>query len=220
MKILSALLALGFTLGMLAPTSVLAQGHHKAPRDCPPSGRHAVIAADTQAEVYGIRKNSETIEYRGCVYGQTRSFVVGGVSECIGTDGACGGTDHIVLAGTMVARELSVASPVLGTKWLVEVENLRSGRVLHKVATGITLPPNPKFVGDGPTTAIVVKSDGAVAWIVDTVQEHERYQVHAVDKSGSRILATGSDIDPNSLAIAGSTLYWTQGGTPESGTLE
>lgn len=221
MKILGALLALAIAVGMLAPTSVLAQGHHKAPEGCPPGGRHAVIAADTQAEVYGIRKNSETIEYRGCVYGQTRSFVVGGVSECLSGGGACGGTRHITLAGTLVARELSVISPVLGTKYLVEVESLRSGQILHKVPTGVPQTVNPKIIGAGPTTAIVMKSDGAVAWINEkVVAAGTEYEVHALDKSGERLLASGTDIGAQSLALAGSTLYWTQGKVPESATLE
>ena len=67
--------------------------------------------------------------------------------------------------------------------------------------------------------AIVVKSDGAVAWIVRTDPEEGMYQVHALDQTGSRVLSTGSDIAPSSLALAGSTLYWTQGGEPHSATL-
>jgi hypothetical protein len=65
----------------------------------------------------------------------------------------------------------------------------------------------------------VVKRDGSVAWIVETNQEEGRYQVHAVDKSGSRVLATGPDVDPTSLALAGSTLYWAQGDQPFSASL-
>jgi hypothetical protein len=77
----------------------------------------------------------------------------------------------------------------------------------------------PFSVGIGATAAIVVKSDGAVAWIVETRQEEGTYEVHAVDKAGSRLLASGADIDPSSLALAGSTLYWTQGGKPMSASL-
>jgi uncharacterized Ntn-hydrolase superfamily protein len=65
----------------------------------------------------------------------------------------------------------------------------------------------------------VVKSDGAVAWILTTVQEHATYQVHALDKTGNHVLATGSDISPHSLAVAGNTLYWTQDGKPTSAAL-
>ncbi len=65
----------------------------------------------------------------------------------------------------------------------------------------------------------MVKLDGSVAWIVETGEEEGRYQVHAVDKSGSRVLASGPNIDPSSLALAGSTLYWTQGDQPFSASL-
>jgi hypothetical protein len=104
-------------------------------------------------------------------------------------------------------------------EWRVVVRNLRTGRVLHRAPTGAKEKDHPKFVGDGPTTAIVVKADGAVAWTLDTVQSENRYQVHALDRTGERILATGSNIDPNSFALAGGTLYWQQGGKPFSGTL-
>jgi len=178
-----------------------------------------VIAADPQAEIYGIRKNEEEVVYWGCVFGHSRSFLVGFTDECISNGGACASTSHLTLAGTLLAREYSRTSFVLGDERLIEVEDLRTGRVLHSVPTGVTFPPKPKTVGDGPATAIVLKSDGAVAWIVDTVQKNDMYQVHAVDRSGSRLLASGSDIDPKSLALAGSTLYWTQGRKPYSATL-
>jgi hypothetical protein len=40
-----------------------------------------------------------------------------------------------------------------------------------------------------------------------------------VDKNGSRLLASSTEIDPSSLALAGSTLYWTQGGKSMSSPL-
>jgi hypothetical protein len=178
-----------------------------------------VITADHQAEIYAIRKNEEEVVYWGCVYGQARSVEVGITDECISNGGACDGTSRLTLVGTLVAREWSSSFPAIGTEWLIEVEDLRTGRVLYSVPTGTIFPPKPKTVGHGPATAIVLKSDGAVAWIVDTVQQSDMYQVHAVDKSGSRLLASGSDIDPSSLALAGSTLYWTEGGKPYSATL-
>jgi hypothetical protein len=99
----------------------------------------------------------------------------------------------------------------------VIVRDLRSGRVLRSTPTGTST--NPMVVGVGPTTSIVLKKDGAVAWIVDTSGEQNRYQVHAADRSGARLLASGSDVDPSSLALAGSTLYWTQGGKAFSAAL-
>jgi len=73
-----------------------------------------------------------------------------------------------------------------------------------------------------------VKSDGAVAWIVETQRgpfvgetgPPTMFEVRAVDRTGSRLLASGSHFDPLSLALAGSTLYWTQGGQPFSAQLQ
>jgi hypothetical protein len=66
-----------------------------------------------------------------------------------------------------------------------------------------------------------VKSDGSVAWIVDVYGSENpvEYQVRALDRSGGRVLASGAGIAPTSLALAGSTLYWTQGGKPFSASL-
>jgi hypothetical protein len=80
------------------------------------------------------------------------------------------------------------------------------------------------LVGVGPAVAIIVKSNGSVAWIAENEIGPPRgpaeYEVHALDSSGSRMLAFGSDIDPHSLALAGSTLYWTQGDKPFSAALQ
>ena len=74
---------------------------------------------------------------------------------------------------------------------------------------------------------MVLKTDGSVAWINEfglvvnkfgTVHPME-YEVHAVDKNGSRVLGSGTNVDPHSLALAGSTLYWTQDGSPMSTVL-
>lgn len=45
------------------------------------------------------------------------------------------------------------------------------------------------------------------------------YQVHIADQSGGRILASGTDIASDSLALAGSTVYWTQNGQPYAAPL-
>lgn len=93
------------------------------------------------------------------------------------------------------------------------VRDLRNGRVLHDVPTGTPSQPRPEDIGVGPAVAIVVKSDGAVAWIVESGFMPTEYQVHAVDKTGSRLLASGTNIVPSSLKLTGSKLQWTQGGT-------
>jgi hypothetical protein len=100
--------------------------------------------------------------------------------------------------------------------YFVVVRNLHTGRVIRKMPTGTPATPSKSLVGLGPTTAIVLKSDGAVAWIVNTGSE---YQVHATDASGSRTLASGTDIGRESLALASNTIYWTENSTAMSAPL-
>lgn len=60
-------------------------------------------------------------------------------------------------------------------------------------------------------------ASGAVAWIrsVDGIPE-----VRKLDSGGENVMDTGTDIDPESLAVSGTTLYWTKAGGPRSAVLE
>jgi hypothetical protein len=194
-----------------------------------------LVAADARATAFRFgphhRPHEERPVYRGCVNGRSRAWILG---EVAGRGSAEGyrNISQLVIAGTTVAfLYTSAFTPGFGEakiEWFVVVRDLRSGRTLHRVTTG-TKPRFPgssspeenpiRFIGGGQTTTIVVTSDGAVAWIVDT-EGSPRYQVRAVDKSGDRLLAAGSGIDPHSLALAGSHLYWTEGGVAMSTTLE
>jgi hypothetical protein len=67
---------------------------------------------------------------------------------------------------------------------------------------------------------MAVRLGGAVAWITDASKQAARYEVHALDRHGSRALAVGSGIDATSLALAGSALYWTENAVPFAAKLE
>jgi hypothetical protein len=113
----------------------------------------------------------------------------------------------------------------------VVVRDLKSGRVLHHVPTGVRSGPeaNPADVGGGPVRGLVVKPDGSVAWMVEDGERSTltpsgdpaiRYlSVYAQDRSGLHLLSAGTNIDVTSLALGGSTVYWTEGGHPMSATL-
>jgi hypothetical protein len=205
-----------------------AQARRAAARPTRCSRVHSqLVAADAQAQVYRRPEEPSGVPeygYWGCVRGGRRSFLLGRPQRECSASG-CTALERVTLTRTVVAYEtywstMGGGGEVFRSEWHVVVLDLRSGRVLHRVPTGVTYPPDSRFVGDGPTWAIAVKGDGAVAWINDTVQHENRYQVHALDKNGERVLATGSDIAPGSLALAGSTLYWTQGGKPFSARLQ
>jgi hypothetical protein len=99
------------------------------------------------------------------------------------------------------------------------MRQIRTGHVLHTISTGTSARSEAAQVGVGPATAIALKNDGAIAWIVETGYPTE-YQVRTLEGSEGRLLASGTNIDPSSLALAGSTLYWMQGGKPTSASLK
>ncbi len=126
----------------------------------------------------------------------------------------------------MVAYHYGLSAPGF-KEALVVVRDLHTGKTRHRVPSGPL--DSPEEVGVGPLTALIVKSDGAVAWVVESRFEpsavangmtsgHE-YTVYALDKTGERQLAVGTDIAPESLALKGSTLYWTQAGKASSAVL-
>jgi len=192
---------------------------HEASTACR-AGHSRLLTADAQAQVYVTRSRPGYVAVDACVYGQHRSLQL---AECGPEAENCGATLNVALAGPVLAfgRSRTIDKNVPGqpivAEWYVIVQNLRTGKLLHKVPTGMARKgaPGDKIVGIGFTTTIVVKSDGAVAWIAGNEQN---YEVHALDKTGARLLASGN-IDPKSLALAGSTLYWTEAGKPASATL-
>jgi hypothetical protein len=173
--------------------------------------------ANRQSVVYETRNRLSELEIFGCAYGRHRSYDLGGPSECGGSEEGCSGIGAETLAGTIVAYE-EFETRTCCASMVVVVRDLRTGRLLHGVPSGTSQSPNT--VGGGFTRGLVVKSDGAGAWIVAGGPARGGNQVHVLDKGGSRIVASGTDVAENSLALAGSTLYWTQAGQAFSTMLD
>lgn len=196
-----------------------ARVRHMTPMRCLPGHSH-VTTADAQAQIYelpALFKYPELLDVYGCTYEHKRSYMLGPTPY--GSSSGAGGVSHETLVGSIVAYDEVDNSPCCD-HWWVLVRDLGDGHVLRRAPTGAPMRPEPLSVGIGPAVAIVVKRDSSVAWIVETDQEEGKYQFHAIDKSGSRVLASGPNIDPSSLALAGSTLYWTQGGQSFSASLD
>jgi hypothetical protein len=227
---LLALLSLSATAA--AATATTAKKHHRrVDRPSPASacrrGRPHTLAADAQAQVYVMRNSFGGQSVMGCAYRQGRPFLLGPLPDCA-TPGGCLGVKTVALAGPIVAYgsfteiEPSVPSEAARRNFVVVVRDLRTTRLLRITPTGIPATQTPGVVGVGQAVAIVVKSDGAVAWIAENegAPAGARYEVHAADTSGSlRLLAWGAAIDPSSLRLAGSTLYWVQAGQAMSSSL-
>jgi hypothetical protein len=223
-----AVVSMVVLISLLTGTSIAAaRTLHKTVLRCPPANQ-GVVAADAQAVLYeasSIVYESEghkfvegQEEIFGCAHGAKRSYHIG--LPPYGGPGESGGVVPVALVGPIVAYGVGESGGIEGVTEShssneIWVRNLRTGKLIHRMPNGS--PARPGHVGLGDTTAIVVKSDGSVAWIVGT---SDGAQVRSADKTGEHLLAAASlAIDPNSLALAGSTLYWTQGGKPISATL-
>jgi hypothetical protein len=96
----------------------------------------------------------------------------------------------------------------------VVVQDLRTGK--RRFADG------PLRVAN--VTSLVLRANGSAAWIQTSFDEggstQPGYSVVKADRGQAPdVLDTGVDIVANSLALAGTTLYWTNGPTPVSAVL-
>lgn len=212
-------------LALLAatPPASAAPSQRRTPPKCAP--RHSrLLVADAQVEVYirpegfGPRGGYQAEEVFGCTYGHRRAYALGPPPSY--SSGGSAGVDKETLTGPIVAYEAFSEGMEDGySRSEVVVRNLSNGHVLHEVPTGTSPTPKPGHVGIGSVVAFVVKRDGAVAWVLKVGIRPVEYQVHAVDKHGSRVLAAGPEIDPSSLRLVDNTLSWTQGGQTFTGSL-
>ncbi len=182
----------------------------RASPKCPTTHRQ-LIAVDSQAELYEAPDAQLEGLFRifGCAFSDGHPYVLGAKAAYSSMGG--GGITKEALAGTIIGYEQSssrtTAPPVppVPLLSLVIVRDLHTGKVLHKARSSSRM--------------IVVKPNGSVAWLAQINFQSNEYKIEALDKSGSRVLASGTDIEPGSLALAGSTLYWTQESKPFSATL-
>jgi hypothetical protein len=227
--------------GVLA-TSADAVALHRALPRC--SLHHSrTLLADAQARVFNAPYPGlpEQHEVFACASGHRRyELHVEVYEEIIGPcdEGCPPAPGELALGGVMVAYPVDVEPETKYVDcycggWYVDVRNLRTGRILHRVVTGgskLTPDPGPYltpepggYVGVGPAVDLVVKSDGSVAWVAE-IRGFDRmkrgYEVHVLDRRGSRVLASGHGIAPSSLKLVGRFLHWTEEGKPMSAPMD
>jgi hypothetical protein len=98
---------------------------------------------------------------------------------------------------------------------LVVVWDARTGRSQFHAPLS-----TPQASADGrKVTSLIVTATGTAAWIAGGTTAPATYEVHVAAGATDRVLATGGDIDPISLAAANTALYWMQGGQPMAAAL-
>lgn len=228
--------------GAFAASSA-ARRAHPTPRSCRTAlQRYRPLVADEQAAVFVIRgrevsdASPNTTTYEGCILGSRLRPVNFGTDFTQLQQGQV--IRRLVLAGSMVAFDrLSVSVPGQLDGETVTVKDIRRRRTVGSYPTGRLTPQEqqiadqqcqsdpahiPCEVGAGPTTQIVLAPSGSVAWIVNNSAQASSPTSEvwkAPVGAGPVRLASGGDIDPHSLALAGGRLYWTQAGSPRSDTL-
>lgn len=193
---LVALAACGSSSGMAAPAR------------CGPSEART-LAADRVARVY----YSGGAVY-GCTGGGRKSYRLGASARSI-REGRVG---PVALAGAAVAYGLSRFG-VDTVSAQVVVRNLSDGSRLHSEPATIR-PPGPEHFQS--VAAVVVRADGAVAWIGQggsLVRRGGDVEVGKADAHGRALLDSGSGIDQRSLGLRGSSVTWRHGGATRSARL-
>jgi hypothetical protein len=201
------------------------------------------MVSNSYAQVYARAVSGPSGGARGravfaCVRGTQRAYGLGPEFAPKAFPTSNEGVTSETLAGAMLgyARASGLYQSHYATG-VVEVRNLRSGRIVHKVQSGATDPAAK--VGTDAAVATAVAQDGAVAWdtqVVESVPVPEapcsgvcpasasfvlvtHQAIHALDGSGNRVLASGTDIDPSSLAITAGEVRWSQAGITSMASL-
>lgn len=178
--------------------------------------------ADSQAQIYigadVIRGQNVGTAYFACMYGRRPLWL----------DSTGPGSGPFALSGTWVAcaGDGGGTNDVPETFDSVVRVDLRSGQMQHWAPASGT---SAQYPDGGPATGLAIKADGSLAWIsadfADATGPLESgaafpREVHTVDATGEHTLASGLDIDLDSLALSSGFVYWTQAGQPASALLK
>jgi hypothetical protein len=179
-----------------SPSGVSSSG---IPAAC--AGGHT-LAQSPQARVYSLNG-----AVYGCATNPGEPYKLGATTICNYRHRV----DHVALAGTVAAYSLDTCGVDSGST-TVYVRRLTNFKLLH------TDPATSRSLVEayGSTPSIVVKADGAVAWIGvnDSILGRGRViQVRKDDAAGRSLLDSGSGIQQASLKLIGSQLSWFDGGT-------
>jgi hypothetical protein len=184
---------------------------------CPRRQSH-VLAVDAKANVYQTARG-----VFGCAYGHDHSYSLAPPGFLPGLSNPKQ-VNIKRLAGPIVAIELYEYRSEI--KPLIIVSDLRTGRVIHTVRTGANYCNISGFCRE-LATPLVLEEDGSAAWVVSQTNRtgNTQTEIISVDSTGSHVVAFGRTyegivIDPQSLALTGSTLHWMQNGELMSATLD
>jgi hypothetical protein len=194
--------------GLWAPSTGAATRAGTAPGAvCGPGPAHT-LARDAVARVYSSAGNA-----CGCVAGGARSYKLGTTGFCIGAERL----QTVRVAGRLAAYSLQTCGIDTGNS-TINVRNLRTGAVL------VQRPATTKVGVEGfqSIDSLVVKADGAVAWIATANSIGKPTfvrQLQRLDTRGFAVLDSGRDVNAASLRLDRSRLSWKHATAVRTATL-
>lgn len=199
---------LAATAAVAACASAAAHAGSTTTVACGPKGA-TTLAASRVARVY-VTAN----RVYGCSRRGTRTFLLGQRATCI----QAVRVDPVVVAGTFAAYGSERCGVDTGNTEVI-VRRMSDGKTLRSAAA--TSPPGVEsFQSVG---SLVLKRDGAVAWIGrgSSIGLHtHKTEVYKADRHGSvQLLDAGVAIRSGSLVLNGSRLSWKHGDTLRHATL-
>jgi hypothetical protein len=178
-----------------------AQGD-SAKRGCD-ARRGATLAANEQVRVYRVGGRRQFAAY-GCFQRTGKVVYLGG--QVVGEPPHESPAFDFLLSGRFVAVDNVVCEP----------DACRGPMTVHDLRTGAVRNSRRVDGAGGVSQSWVLKRNGAIAWtrVLDGT-----FEVVKLDRDGEAVIDQGDDVDVQSLALAGSTLYWTKAGVPRTAQL-
>jgi hypothetical protein len=157
-------------------------------------------------------RNDSLLVY-ACLYARNRRFLL---STADASPGGSGDATRLpALAGRYVAYVRSHFDDA--ERYNPQFRGFPDEVVALDLSTGARRR-SPAATGGSPSakaTDLVLSSTGSFAWIGSGPAGNEVHRLNA-GEAADTVVDSGSDVQAGSLALAGSTLYWTKAGRPVS----
>jgi hypothetical protein len=207
MRVGCGLIVLGVALAACESSSGMTGGTAASASCAPP--RAQTVTTNAKASVYTTGGH-----VYGCATSTRRRYLLGASGRTI----RGGRVGPVALAGVDVAYGVSRSGVDTGSAQVV-VRRLTDGKVVHTAPATATVTEPESFQS---ISALVVKPDGAVAWIGEShsiVGHGGLVEVDRFDRRGEAKLDGGVGIADTSLRLHRSQLSWRHSGRERSGTL-
>jgi hypothetical protein len=166
--------------------------------------RGTTITANARARIFFVPLGEGERDIYGCARrgGKVRHLATN-AGQAAGSFG-----DFFQLSGTLAGFADVTYSGASDSEYAARTLDLRTGRTVRRFGE-LGLPVALSMARNGSLAIIT-------ALLKDDPSNPQQYEVRRIDRGGATALDTGPDVDPQSLAVAGSWVYWTRGGAAHS----